>query len=63
MVNENEKPEFWESAFIDKQEMWGFEPSKSTALTKDFFVQKSVKTSSFQALATDGTRRFSEIMA
>jgi 2-polyprenyl-3-methyl-5-hydroxy-6-metoxy-1,4-benzoquinol methylase len=43
MINENEKPEFWESTFIDKQEMWGFEPSKSSVLTKDFFVQKSVK--------------------
>lgn len=43
MTNENEKPEFWESAFINKQEMWGFEPSKSAVLTKDFFVQKGVK--------------------
>jgi len=42
-VNETEKPEFWESAFGDKQEMWGFEPSKSAVLTKDFFLQKSVK--------------------
>ena len=29
MNNEAEKPEFWESAFIEKQEMWGFEPSNS----------------------------------
>lgn len=43
MNNEAGKPEFWESAFIEKQEMWGFEPSKSAVLTKDFFVQKSVK--------------------
>lgn len=43
MINEDEKPGFWESTFIDKQEMWGFEPSKSAVLTKDFFVQKSVK--------------------
>ncbi len=43
MINENEKPEFWESAFTEKQEMWGFEPSKSAVLTKDFFVQNSVK--------------------
>ncbi|MEZ2339244.1 class I SAM-dependent methyltransferase [Mucilaginibacter sp. RCC_168] len=39
----NEKPEFWESAFINKQEMLGFEPSKSAILTNDFFVQKSIK--------------------
>lgn len=38
----NEK-EFWESAFIEKQEMWGSEPSKSAILTKDFFINKSVK--------------------
>lgn len=43
MVNESEKPEFWESAFGEKQEMWGFEPAKSAVLTKDFFVQKSLK--------------------
>lgn len=39
----NENNEFWESAFTEKQEMWGFEPSKSAVLTKDFFVEKSVK--------------------
>lgn len=39
----NEKPEFWESAFGEKQEMWGFEPAKSAVLTKDFFVQESIK--------------------
>jgi len=43
MVNENEKPEFWETAFDEKQEMWGLEPSKSAVLTKDLFVQKSIK--------------------
>jgi len=43
MANESEKPEFWESAFGEKQEMWGFEPSKSAVLTKDFFLQKSIK--------------------
>ena len=39
----SEKPEFWESAFGEKQEMWGFEPAKSAVLTKDLFVQKSIK--------------------
>lgn len=42
MRNENEKPEFWETAFNEKQEMWGLEPAKSAVLTKDFFVQQSV---------------------
>ncbi len=35
--------EFWEANFIDKQEMWGFEPSHSALLTKNFFVEKAVK--------------------
>jgi SAM-dependent methyltransferase len=43
MINEADKPEFWESSFIEKQEMWGFEPSKSAVLTKDFFVREAVK--------------------
>lgn len=43
MVSENDKSEFWESAFTEKQEMWGFEPAKSAIITKDFFVQHSVK--------------------
>jgi SAM-dependent methyltransferase len=43
MLNENEKPEFWEASFIKNQEMWGFEPSKSAVLTKDLFVARAVK--------------------
>src|SRR5690554_2910302 len=43
MTNEPKKPEFWESNFIEKQEMWGFEPSRSAVLAKEFFVQQSVK--------------------
>ncbi|HEY0274014.1 MAG TPA: class I SAM-dependent methyltransferase [Chitinophaga sp.] len=43
MINETSKPEFWEAAFHEKQEMWGFEPAKSAVLTKDLFVQQSVK--------------------
>lgn len=43
MINDSPKTEFWEASFIEKQEMWGFEPSNSAVLTKDFFVQKSVK--------------------
>jgi len=35
--------EFWEEAFKDKQEMWGFEPAKSTVLTKDIFVENKIK--------------------
>lgn len=35
--------EFWEEAFRDKQEMWGWEPAQSTILTKDFFIAEGVK--------------------
>lgn len=42
-MNENQQSEFWESAFNEKQEMWGFEPSKSAVLAKDFFVHQSVQ--------------------
>ncbi|HBV87370.1 MAG TPA: SAM-dependent methyltransferase [Desulfosporosinus sp.] len=35
--------EFWESSFLEKQTMWGFEPSDSAILTKDFFLEKNVK--------------------
>ena len=41
--SKNEKPEFWEANFTEKQEMWGFEPSNSAKTTKDLFVQNSVK--------------------
>lgn len=43
MEDKKELPEFWESAFISKQEMWGFEPAKSAIATKNFFVEKSVR--------------------
>ncbi|MBS4207384.1 class I SAM-dependent methyltransferase [Bacillus sp. FJAT-50079] len=35
--------EFWVSSFIENQMMWGFEPSDSAMLTKDFFLEKKVK--------------------
>lgn len=35
--------EFWEDNFIEKQEMWGLEPSQSALLTKDFFYRKFSK--------------------
>lgn len=35
--------EFWEKAFQDKQEMWGFEPAESAVIAKDFFVENNVK--------------------
>lgn len=39
----NTMTEFWEDAFRDKQTMWGFEPSQSAILTKDFFLEKDIK--------------------
>ena len=35
--------EFWEANFIEKQEMWGFEPAHSALLAKDLFVEKNIK--------------------
>jgi len=35
--------EFWEASFLEKQTMWGFEPSDSAILTKDFFLEKNIK--------------------
>lgn len=35
--------EFWETSFLEKQTMWGFEPAQSAILTKDFFLEKNVK--------------------
>tara|TARA_R110002012_G_scaffold309579_2_gene516650 strand:+ start:5258 stop:5365 length:108 start_codon:yes stop_codon:yes gene_type:complete len=32
--------EFWETAFNDKQEMWGMTPAQSAEQTKNFFVEK-----------------------
>lgn len=35
--------EFWDDNFIEKQEMWGWEPAKSATLVRDFFVEKEFK--------------------
>lgn len=35
--------EFWESSFIEKQTMWGFEPSDSAILIKNFFLENNIK--------------------
>lgn len=35
--------EFWEKSFSEHQAMWGFEPTESAILAKDFFVEKSIK--------------------
>lgn len=34
---------FWESSFIEKQEMWGFEPSESAISAKEFFLKEGIK--------------------
>lgn len=43
MATDDGNPEFWEKNFIEKQEMWGFEASKSAVLTKNLFLEKSIK--------------------
>lgn len=35
--------ELWDDLFKGNQEVWGFEPARSTVLTHDFFVQHHVK--------------------
>lgn len=42
-INGKTMTEFWEEAFKDKQEMWGFEPAQSSIAAKDFFVQQNIK--------------------
>ncbi len=35
--------EFWESSFIEKQAMWGFDPAESAIMAKDVFVREKVE--------------------
>lgn len=35
--------EFWEKSFIEKQTMWGFDPSQSAIIAKDCFIENHVK--------------------
>lgn len=43
-MNDNTKPVFWETAFIERGEMWGLEPCNSARLANEFFLERSVKT-------------------
>jgi len=35
---------FWDMSFIEHQAMWGFEPTVSARMAKDYFVKEGVKT-------------------
>ncbi len=35
--------EFWESSFIEKQTMWGFEPADSAIMAKNIFIEGKAK--------------------
>jgi SAM-dependent methyltransferase len=35
--------DFWENTFIEKQTMWGFEPSESAIMANDFFLGQKAK--------------------
>ncbi len=35
--------EFWETNFIEKQTMWGFEPSASAVMAKDIFLDEGIR--------------------
>ncbi len=43
IIKETTMTEFWDEAFKDKQEMWGFEPANAAVQAKDFFIQNGVK--------------------
>ncbi|MBS1613021.1 MAG: class I SAM-dependent methyltransferase, partial [Bacteroidetes bacterium] len=44
MAKKPDKPEFWESNFIEKREMWGLSPAASALLARDLFVVEGTKT-------------------
>jgi SAM-dependent methyltransferase len=35
--------DFWEKAFVEKQDMWGLDPAKSALIARDFFAEKGIK--------------------
>ena len=35
--------DFWESMFKEEKTTWGYEPSDSAILSKDFFLEKDAK--------------------
>ncbi|MES3016146.1 MAG: class I SAM-dependent methyltransferase [Bacteroidota bacterium] len=40
----DDQGEFWETAFAEKQAMWGMEPSRSALLAKDIFIRDKART-------------------
>ncbi|PST84272.1 SAM-dependent methyltransferase [Pedobacter yulinensis] len=40
MDSQNDKPGFWESAFNEKGEMWGFAPANSAVRANDLFLKQ-----------------------
>lgn len=42
-VTRNEMKDFWELMFNDEKTTWGFEPSDSAILSKDFFLDNNAK--------------------
>ncbi|WP_182247140.1 hypothetical protein [Cellulophaga baltica] len=54
--------EFWETAFNDKQEMWGMNPTQSAELTKRLFIENRLKNYQLQESDMDEMRkRFSKV--
>lgn len=43
MKEKTTQPEFWESAFSEKQEMWGWEPALSAVMAKDIFIRENAR--------------------
>jgi len=43
MKQQHETAEFWENAFEEKREMWGFEAAQSAQLSCQLFLEKGLK--------------------
>ena len=54
--------EFWETKIKYEKTMWGFEPSYSAILTKDFFLANNVKDILIPGVGHSRNAKFSLIM-
>lgn len=44
MAEEPVEPEFWETVFVERNEMWGLQPTPSTVLTQQLFSENGIRT-------------------
>jgi len=43
MAEKSVEPEFWETVFVERSEMWGLQPTPSTVLTKQLFLENGIR--------------------